>query len=132
MTAKADEAAVRAYLRTVVGAPESSSETLEGTEPKFVAAAARWAAHANVDRKTLLRLGVPRAVIDRANIAESKTGDLIRWMYTSEPFCVTELSRRVCVSPASIRTAVLADERAGLLERVPGKGRAHRWRKVQQ
>lgn len=132
MTANADETAVRAYLRAVVGAPERPSETLEGTEPNFVAAAARWAAHANVDRKTLLRLGVPRAVIDRANIAESKTGDLVRWMYTSEPFSVKELCRRACVSAASVRTPVLADERAGLLERVPGEGRAHRWRKVQQ
>lgn len=132
MTATADEAAVRAYLRALMGAPERSSDSVETTEPGFRDAAARWAIRANVDRKALRKLGVPRSVIDRAGIAGSHATDLVRWMYTAEPFGIAELARRTCVSPASVRAAVLADERGGLLERAPSQGRAHQWRKAQR
>lgn len=127
---RGDYTEAKAYLRAVIGAPLGRGDTVESTEPGFVSSAADWAKTAGVDRQTLLTLGVPPSVLDRAGIAPTPVVDLIREFYGPEPFSVSDLARRACVSEASVRKALAIDERAGLVRRHGQIGRAVLWQEA--
>lgn len=127
MTIDADDAAVRAYLRAVVGSPERAKDSVANTESGFVKAGARWAARSNVDRSTLEHLGVPRSVLDAAGVRQPPVADRIRPFYTAEPFNAATLARRACLSESAVRRALLRDELQGLVGRVLTPGRAVLW-----
>lgn len=126
MSVVTDEAFVRAYLRSLIGAPERGADV--GTiEAGFLRAGARWASRVGVDRRTLATFGVPRPVLDRAGIFQPPIEDLVRAHYSQRPFDVATLARRSCVSAGSVRLALVEDERAGRVERVASHGRATTW-----
>ncbi len=128
MSVASDEAAVRSYLRLVVGAPLQATDAVPPAEQNFVAVAARWAKRTGVDRRTLAGLGVPKTVLDRAGVVQPPIGVLVGGHYSRTPFDVTTLARRACVSERSVRQAVADDERAGVIQRMPSTGRASSWR----
>lgn len=118
-----DEPSIRTYLRLLVGAPVRGSDRLEPAEAAFVGSAAEWAKRAGVDRKTLAGIGVPRQVLDAADVRGISVADLIRRQYPTSPFTIAEVTRRSGVSPASVRNVVAEDERAGRVQRLATKGR---------
>lgn len=126
----ADELAVRAYLRSVVGSPVRSPDGREMTEIALSGAIRRWSERAGVDRRTLSQLGVDRRVLDAAGLAPTRVGDVVRRHYRAEPFSVADLARRSAVSPASVRQTVYDDEESGLVEAVDIKGKTVLYRRV--
>jgi predicted Rossmann fold nucleotide-binding protein DprA/Smf involved in DNA uptake len=126
----ADELAVRAYLRALVGAPVRAADRVETTEVSFVDAAARWSVRTGVDRKTLSGLGVDRRTLDAAGLKATPVAELVRRQYQTEPLSVADLARRSGVSPASVRQTVFDDESDGLIETVGTKGRTVLYRLV--
>ena len=128
MSVMSDEAAVRVYLRSLVGAPVGADAATLPAEEEFVAVAARWAERNGVDRRTLAALGVPKPVLDRAGIVQPSIRHLVRQHYSTDPFDVATLARRACVSRGSVRQAIAEDERAGLIQRISSNGRATCWR----
>jgi hypothetical protein len=130
MSIASDEAAVRSYLRLLVGAPVRATDEAAVTEQGFVAAAARWAGRNGVDRRTLSGVGVPKATLDRAGLRQPSIEVLIRHHYSTTPFSVATLARRSCTSEASVRQTLADDLRAGVVEQMPGPGRATMWRLV--
>lgn len=130
MSNTSDEAAVRTYLRLLVGAPERAGDSMQSAERKFIAVVARWSRRTGVDRRTLAGLGVPKAVLDRAGMIQPPVDEFVRRSYTRTPFDVATLARRACVSEGSVRQTLADDERTGLVERVTSPSRATRWRKA--
>ena len=130
MTIESDEAAVRAYLRVVVGAPERATATIESTEAGFIACAARWARRQGVDHATLRALGVRQPVLELAAVAQLTAGDMVRRHYSRKPFDVGSLARRSAVTATTVRRTVAQDAQAGIIELVPQQGRGSRWRLV--
>lgn len=130
MSVASDEAAARSYLRLLVGAPEGAANAAQSTELEFIAVAARWAERTGVDRQTLVRLGVPKNVLDRAGIIQVPIEALVRRFYSTTPFDVATLARRSCVSEGSVRQALANDERTARVQRVASAGRAVMWRRV--
>lgn len=130
VTDNANELAVRAYLRALVGAPVRATDRVETTEASFVDAAARWSGRSGVDRKTLSRIGVDRRTLDAAGLKATPVAELVRRQYSTEPFSVANLARRSGVSPASAKQTVSQDESDGLIETVGTKGRAVLYRLV--
>lgn len=128
MSVASDEAAVRVYLRLLVGAPVRTADAILAAEQNFVAVAARWAKRTGVDRRTVAGLGVSKKVLDRAGIVQAPIGVLVRRHYSRTPFDVAILARRACVSEGSVRQTVADDERAGVIQRTPSTGRATSWR----
>lgn len=130
MTPSEDDTAVRSYLRAVVGEPVRVRDTVASTEPGFVTLAAEWAQRWGVDRRSLRALGVPKEALDDAGIVQPPVQELVRAEYDSEGFTIADLVARSCVSPSSVRSTVSDDEEAGIIERMPSPGQAHRWRRT--
>lgn len=126
--AQDDEAKVRAYLRLLVEAPVRASDRLDLAEEAFVEVAGDWSARSGVDRRTLADLGVPRKVLDAAGIIATPVAELVRRQYGKAPFTAADLARKSGASLASVRTVLAEDERGGQVTRVPGEGRAIRYR----
>lgn len=125
-----DEALVRAHLRAVVGSPVRPDDTVASTESGFVNVASRWIKGSSTDRRSLLAVGVSAGVLDRAGIVQPSAQEVARAQYPDGVFTIAEVATKACVSTASVRSAVAADELAGRVERVANLGRAHRWRTV--
>lgn len=123
VTEVADELAVRSYLRALVGAPVRSADRVETTEVAFVDAVGRWSDRAGVDRRTLSRIGVERAILDASGLKQTPVGDVVRRHYQTEPASIADLARRSGVSPASVRQTVYDDESEGLIQAVHTKGK---------
>lgn len=121
------EAAVRTYLRLLVGAPVRVSDCLGSAEVAFITVAADWSARSGVDRRALEELGVPRDVLDAAEITPTPVAELVRRQYGMSPFTVADLVRKSGVSMASVRNVLMEDERSGRIERVAHRGRAVRY-----
>lgn len=130
MTIESDEAAVRAYLRVVIGAPERATATIASTEAGFISCAARWARRHGVDRATLRALGVRQPVLELAAVTQLTAGDMVRRHYSRKPFDVASLARRSVVTVTTVRRTVTQDAQAGIIELVPHQGRGSRWRLV--
>jgi hypothetical protein len=121
--AEHDEVAIRRYLRALVGAPVKGAERLDDHEAAFVDAVPRWSARAGVDRRTLLKMGVERRVLDRAGLRQPPAAELVRQHYPESPFSVADLARSSGIAANSVRQAVTQDEADGLLQRVGKDGR---------
>lgn len=130
MTASKEDAAVRSYLRALVGEPVRIRDTVASTEPGFVAVAAAWARRTGVDRRSLQLLGVPTETLDRAGVVQPPVHELVRAEYDAEDFTIADLVGKSCVSVSSVRSTVLEDAAAGVIERVASPERAHRWRRI--
>lgn len=132
MSIATDEAAVRKYLRLVVGAPERTSDDLSTAARAFIRVAARWSSRNGVDRRTLALIGVPNAVLDDAGVTQPSVDEIVRPHYSRQPFDVATVVRRACVGEASVRRVIAQDEDTGLIERVDRPGRSAAWRRAKR
>ena len=119
----AEEAVVRRYLRSVVGAPVRHARDAADAEAEFITAAKRWAERVGVDRGTLLALGVDSRVLDRAGVRTTPLSERLRRHWEPAPFSIADLARRSGLPESSVRRAVATDEAAGLLRRVAREDR---------
>jgi hypothetical protein len=118
-----NEAAVRTYLRVLVGSPVRSTDRLRTSEAAFVRAVPDWSDKRGVDKRTLVAMGVPRRVLDATGIAPTPVGERIRRHYGKAPFTVADLVRKSGASVASVRSVIADDVRAGRLKRIANDGR---------
>lgn len=125
-----DEAAVRRYLRALIGVPLTASDSIGETEDGFVDAATRWCERTAVDRRTLLHLGVDRRILDVAGVRQAPTNEVLRRHWPEGAFSASDLARRSGFSEPAVRRAIARDEEAGLLRRASGEGRAAWWERT--
>lgn len=125
-----DDAAVRRYLRALIGAPLSASDSMDEAEASFVDVARRWSERTGVDRRALLDLGVNRRVLDAAGVRQTPINEVLRRYWPEGEVSASDLARRSGFSEPTVRKAIARDEEAGLLKRAPGGGRAVQWERT--
>ena len=125
----ADETAIRAYLRALIGSPVRSADLMQTTQAPFVDAVGNWTERTGVDRRTLVRIGVDPKVLDLAGLKATPVSDIVRRHYQSEPLSVADLARRSGVSSASVRQTVYDDVSNGLVAAIDGPGKTVLYRR---
>ncbi len=125
-----EEAAVRRYLRAVIGVPVSAGDSTDEARVAFIYAVAGWCERFGVDRRTLMDLGVDRETLDEASVWQPSTYELLRRWWPDDAFSVRDLARRSTLSESTVRQAIARDEESGLLRRAGRRGRAVVWERV--